>query len=206
METEGKIISGRKARWYEFLQKLRGAHLVHRQMISLMKPSCREEVLDVGCGTGTVLFLLREKCGSSIKLYGIDPSEDMIRIAEHKNTIRNLGIQFKVGVGERLDFKDNRFDSVVSSLTFHHLPSDIKRKVAKEIRRVLKPSGRILVSDWGTPRNWLGRTIGITVKKHTFTEENLRGLVVRILQEAGFREVETVGVQFGIIEHITGIK
>lgn len=206
METEGKIISGNKAKWYEFLQTMRGAHLVHKRMVDLMTLNCKEEVLDVGCGPGTVLFLLNRKCGKSIKLHGIDPSEDMIRIAERKNTSRNSGIQFSVGMGEKLEFEDNRFDLIVSSLTFHHLPSDTKRKTAQEIRRVLKPSGRIYISDWGRPRNWLGRIISATVKKHAFTEENLQGLVVRILQEAGFREVETIGVQFAIIEHITGIK
>ena len=206
METEGKIISGRKAKWYEFLQTLRGAYLVHKRMIGLMKPSCREGVLDVGCGTGTVLFLLSEKCGSSIKLNGIDPSEDMIRIAKRKNGSRNSGIQFDVGIGEKLEFEDNRFDLVVSSLTFHHLPIDVKRKTAQEIRRVLKPSGRIFVSDWGKPKNWLGRMISATVKRHAFTEENLQGLVGKILREVGFSSVETISVQFGIIEHITGVK
>ena len=68
------------------------------------------------------------KCGSSIKLNGIDPSEDMIRIAKRKNGSRNSGIQFDVGIGEKLEFEDNRFDLVVSSLTFHHLPIDVKRK------------------------------------------------------------------------------
>ena len=206
MKTEGEIISGRKAKWYEFLQALRGAYLVHKRMIGLIKPSYIEDVLDVGCGTGTVLFLLRKKCGSSIKLNGVDPSEDMIRIAERKNWSRNARIQFSVGIGEGLEFEDNRFDLVVSSLTFHHLPIDVKRKTAQEIRRVLKPSGRIFVSDWGKPKNWWGRMIGATVKKHAFTEENVQGLVGKILREVGFGSVETMSVQFGIIEHITGVK
>ncbi len=206
MKTEGKIISGRKAKWYEFLQTLRGAHFVHRWMVGLMKLSCTEKVLDVGCGPGTVLFLLREKCGDHIKLYGIDPSEDMIRIAEGKNASRNSGIQFSVGVGEKLEFKDNIFDLVASSLTFHHLPIDAKRKTAQEIRRVLKPSGRVFVSDWGRPGNWLGRMISATVRKHAFTGENLQGSVAKLFSEAGFHKVEIIGVQFGIIEHISGVK
>ena len=206
MKTEGEIISGNKAKWYEFLQTLRGAYLVYKRMIYLIKPSCKEEVLDVGCGTGRALFLLREKCGASIRLCGVDPSEDMIQIAESKNTSRNSGIQFKVGVGERLEFEDNRFDLVVSSLTFHHLPIDVKQKTAQEIYRVLKPSGKVMISDFVGPRNWLGRIIGATVKKHAFTEENFQKLVAKALQEAGFRDIEITDTQFGIIEHITGVK
>lgn len=206
METEGKIISGRKARWYEFLQRIRGVHSVHRRLVSLMKLTCQEEVLDIGCGPGTVLFLLREKCGDSIKLYGIDPSEDMIRIAERKNASRNSGVQFRVGMGERLEFADNKFDWVVSSLVFHHLPHGTKRQVAQEIRRVLKPSGRVLVTDWGRPRNFLGRIIGMMVKRHAFSDENLQGLVAKIFQEVGFRAVKTIDTQFGTIDHISGIK
>ena len=81
METQGIAVTGKKARHYKFLQTLRGGRRVHGKVVDLIQAKSGDEILDVGCGPGTVLLLLARKYGNSVKLHGIDPSEDMIKIA-----------------------------------------------------------------------------------------------------------------------------
>jgi SAM-dependent methyltransferase len=95
---------------------------------------------------------------------------------------RNLPIDFKVGVVEHLDFRDQTFDVVVSTLMMHHLPDDLKRQGLAEIARVLKPGGRLVIADFKRPEKGHGR--------HGAMESGIQDLPA-FLKDAGFSQVET---------------
>lgn len=140
-----------------------------------------ESVLDVGCGTGDLTLEVARRVGSIGLVAGIDAAPKMVVRARQKAGRRHLAIEFRVEPVEQLSFADQTFDVVVSSLVFHHLPDELKREALAEIRRVLKPGGRLLLVDL------LGPTPAFLLHSHVQT--TLPDLLP-LLDEAGFLQVE----------------
>ncbi len=110
-----------------------------------------EKILDVGCGTGTLAMEVALRVGAKGRVFGIDPGEQQIARARSKAARRSLSIEFQVGVIEHLDFPDQTFDVVLSTIMMHHLSDTLKRQGLAEIARVLKPGGRLVIADFKRP-------------------------------------------------------
>ncbi len=96
-------------------------------------------ILDVGCGTGEQLRLA-ESCG--LVAYGVEPAPGMLEIAR-----RNVpAAQIQQGVATQLPFADAMFDAVIEIEVLRYLHRDETRQALKEARRVLKPSGQVLIT------------------------------------------------------------
>lgn len=100
-----------------------------------------QQVLDLGCGTGRYCLLLAQ---SGAKVVGIDPSSGMMEQAKGKIT-HSSQITLHQGTLDDLHFPDGQFDLVVSALTLSHLPE--LEPTFREIGRVLKTGGRLVISD-----------------------------------------------------------
>ena len=111
-------------------------------------------VLEVGCGTGQMLPLYPD----GIELYGLDPNADALPRSRRRAPEAGL----LCASAEYLPFPDARFDTVVSSLVFCSV-SDPGRGLA-EIRRVLKPQGRLLMLEHVHAHNRIGRWLLDTVQ------------------------------------------
>jgi ubiquinone/menaquinone biosynthesis C-methylase UbiE len=107
-----------------------------------------EQVLDVGCGTGTLALIVARCAGRAGRVVGVDPSTEQIFRARSKAARRNVPVEFQIGVIEHLAFPDQTFDVVLSTLMMHHLPAPLKRQGLPEIARVLKPGGRLIIADF----------------------------------------------------------
>jgi ubiquinone/menaquinone biosynthesis C-methylase UbiE len=107
-----------------------------------------EQILDVGCGTGTLAMEAARRVGHTGRVTGVDPGTQQIAHARAKAARRNAPIEFKIGVIEQLPFPDQTFDVVFSTLMMHHLPAPLKRQGLAEIARVLKPGGRLVIADF----------------------------------------------------------
>lgn len=125
--------------WVERSEKLRHASAVRSKVaLELVPPMSGGKVLDVGCGEGTMLCEVARKANGA-SLFGFDISELAARKAAEK------GLPAMVADAEAgLPFKDNSFDLVICSEVLEHL-FDPERAL-EEIRRVLKPTGRLIVS------------------------------------------------------------
>src|SRR5260221_169359 len=109
--TRGAII--RWPRIYNLILRFafQGKEQELRQMIAdLAQLRPGETVLDVGCGTGTLALVAKEHVGITGRVYGIDPSRQMIAYARRKTAQRGLSVDFQLGVIERLAFPDRSFD------------------------------------------------------------------------------------------------
>ncbi|MDP2664322.1 MAG: methyltransferase domain-containing protein [bacterium] len=101
-----------------------------------------EKILDVGCGNGRLYELFKER---TIDYYGVDFSEELVGIAGK----RYPQFKFQVADALNLPFPDNFFDKVFGVAIFHHIPSkELRMRFLKEMKRVLKPEGRLIMTVW----------------------------------------------------------
>src|SRR5262245_30083728 len=122
------------------------------RMVDLARLAPGESVLDVGCGTGSLAIAARRRVGPEGQVSGIDASPEMIARATSKATKAGIDVAFRTAVAEALPFPDAAFDAVLSTLMLHHLARRVREQCLIEIRRVLKPGGRLLVVDFGHPQ------------------------------------------------------
>jgi ubiquinone/menaquinone biosynthesis C-methylase UbiE len=103
-------------------------------------------VLDLGSGAGIDIFLASKKVGNTGKVIGVDMIKDMIKKAE--NIAKQKGyknVEFRLGEIESLPVEDNSIDVVISNCVINLCSS--KEKAFKEIFRVLKLGGKLMISD-----------------------------------------------------------
>ncbi len=144
-----------------------------------------EQVLDVGCGTGTLAIEVVRRVGRAGRVAGVDPGTEQIARARSKAARRNLPIDFQIGVIEHLPFPDQTFDVVLSTLMMHHLPHSLKRQGLAEIARVLKPGGRLVIADFKRKQERQGRAARFHAGGSSMQD------LAAMVADAGFSEVET---------------
>jgi ubiquinone/menaquinone biosynthesis C-methylase UbiE len=111
------------------------------QLAELPHPN---SILDVGCGTGELLFQLQARTRAS--LAGLDLSAKMVEVARRK---LGASADLRQGDSETLPWPASRFDLVCCTLSFHHYPNP--KQALTEMRRVLKPGGALLLADITMP-------------------------------------------------------
>jgi ubiquinone/menaquinone biosynthesis C-methylase UbiE len=146
-----------------------------------------DRVLDVGCGTGYFARMIAEAVGQKGSVVGIDAAPEMIaHAASRLRSAANL--TFEVGSASALSFADSTFDVVVSSLTMHHLDRADQLPAVGEMRRVLKPGGRLLIAEFQAPKGPLWRAFlgpsGLAAMAHAVPH------VEALVAEAGLAQIE----------------
>ncbi|MEK6872451.1 MAG: class I SAM-dependent methyltransferase [Nanoarchaeota archaeon] len=154
------------------------------------------KILDVGCGTGNLLYLL-ERQKKNFKLYGIDISEKMLEVAEKKlnnvslirTSVFNLDKKFK-----------NNFDYIFVVDVFHHIPE--QEKTTKKFHRLLKNNGKLIITDFdfGKTFNYIFHVIepgnsGLNNKKQMKTLFIKSGFFVEKQKKLGLFSIMTVGIK-----------
>lgn len=102
------------------------------------------QVLDVATGTGKVAFAAARAIGPKGRIVGIDLSEGML--VQARRRLGGLPVEFRLMDAEKLEFEDATFDVVLCGFAIWFLP-DILRGM-REMRRVLRPGGRLAFSTW----------------------------------------------------------
>ena len=124
----------------------------HTALLALASPAAGERVLDIACGTGLVSFAAARAVGPSGHVLGVDLSERMIDAAEHRPTHPGLSnCSFSRMDAERLALPDASFDVVLCALGLMYIPDP--EQALREMRRVLRPGGRLALAVWGERAN-----------------------------------------------------
>lgn len=125
-------------------------------VIDTMALTGSETVLDVGCGTGTLLLAIGSRFPSTA-LIGLDADPEILSIASHKLRMAGIDGNLVHGFSTQMAIEDESVDSVASTLFFHHLSREQKQTTICEIWRVLRPGGSVVVADWGRPTGRIQR-------------------------------------------------
>lgn len=164
----------------------------------------RQRILDLGCGTGTLAVLV-ESAQPAAEVIGLDADPEILAQARSKAEAAGAEVRFDQGLSTELPYEDGSLDRVLSTLFFHHLTGDEKRRTADEIARVLRPWGELHVADWGAPADPLMRVLFTGVRifdGFERTRENAAGALPRIFEQAGLAqamETDRMRTAFGTL-------
>jgi demethylmenaquinone methyltransferase/2-methoxy-6-polyprenyl-1,4-benzoquinol methylase len=207
---------GKIARFYDFgirqAFKWIGGEVVFRCGIveaAGIQPGHR--VLDVACGTGTLVELMAHSGGPEGRVVGVDMSEHMLSVARRKAEASDLmppQVDFFQANAEALPFDDSSFDRVTASLAIHEMNREGRLNALSEMYRVLKPGGLAAVADMRQPDTWftkLGMRFVRLVETDTLTDMWFDNLF-REMGLAGFAKRRRKLTGKGFFEIIVGWK
>ena len=161
--------------------------------LASLKPG--EIVVDLGSGAGLDVFIAAQRVGATGTVYGVDMTDEMLTLARRNALSMGVtNVEFRKGTIEDLPLRDSSADVIISNCVVNLSPD--KAQVMREALRVLKPGGRIAISDIvidGTlddlpvseadvrkALNWAGCIAGaLTIEQFT-----------RILEDAGFEAID----------------
>ena len=193
-ESKGIPIKGIFSKLYDHYNKWGGYGETFRKEIvnqAALKPG--ESVLDCGCGTGTLAIIAKRQVGGG-RVHGIDLSPDQLKIAKRKAQKEGPGLEFHEGSVDELPFPDATFDAIFCTLMLHHLPRKVKSAAFQEMRRVLRPGGRIVIADFGPPKHIWGLILFapfvLMFLAVSNTRDNLLNRVPELMSAAGLRITE----------------
>jgi len=149
-------------------------------------------VLDLGCGTGTMAILIRQRRPESM-VVGVDGDPKALDIARRKAAKASLTIQFDESLADRLPYPNRSFDRVLCSFVLHHLTHEGKLGALREARRVLKPGGSFHLADFGPPVGGYAALVARILARGERLHENLEGRLPQLMAEAGFQEIKERG-------------
>ena len=161
--------------------------------------------VDVGTGTGTGTFaiaLAARRADADIK--GVDGDPQILALARRKQGAG--AVEWHEGLAQTLPFEDASADAVTISLVLHHLLPEDKRAALSEIRRILKPGGRLHIADWGRPHDPLLSAVFFftqAIDGFDRTADHRAGRLPAFIEETGFGPVERYGrfrTGFGSLE------
>jgi SAM-dependent methyltransferase len=156
------------------------------------KPRAGETVLDLGSGAGIDCFLAANEVGSGGHVIGVDMTPTMIdRARANAKKGDYAHVEFRLGEIEHLPVADDSVDVVISNCVVNLSPE--KAQVFHEARRVLKPGGRMVVSDlvWTRPLpDSIRRDVDLLVG--CIAGASLREEYLDLIRAAGFHDVEVV--------------
>ena len=163
----------------------------HAEALRLANVQEGQHVLDVACGTGRGTVGLAQAVGSSGRVDALDLSEAMLEEARFKIEKLRLSdrVHFKQGNATALPYPDGTFDLVYNGYMFDLIPLDSFMPILKEMARVLKPGGKLVLVNMSKPDN--RKTFFERVYEMGWAVMPCRPVLMSpFLEPAGFTEVQ----------------
>ncbi len=196
-----------------------------KKAIELLRPLKPKHILDVATGTGD--FALQALSLNPEKVVGVDISEGMLDVGRRKVVKKHLEhlVELRSGDSENLPFEENKFDAVTVAFgvrNFENLDRGLK-----EIFRVLKPGGMVVVLEFSRPRKFpfrqlfrfysrfvlpkIGSVVSSDKAAYTYLPESVEAFpdgedFIHILHQVGFKNTQCRSLTFGISSIYVGTK
>ena len=181
------------------------------------------QILDVACGTADSTIALAKAGISSVT--GVDISEEMLKVGETKVAAQNLDsvITLQVEDCENLSFDDDTFDAAFIAFGIRNFED--KRNGLRELRRVLKPNGHLLILELSVPQNkillslyklyflhilpFIGKKISGDSMAYTYLPQSVMNFpkpkdFLAMMEECGFKRVSQKALTFGLCRIFEG--
>jgi ubiquinone/menaquinone biosynthesis C-methylase UbiE len=194
--------------FYDPLTRLLGTGPALARLVEQAQLAPGQRVLDLGCGTGA-LTLTAKRAVPGIEIIGVDPDAKALARARAKAERAGLAIEFREGFGDALPLSEGSFDRVLSSFMFHHLESEQKPAVLRELRRVLRPGGELHLLDFGGAGHGLGAFLARLVHREESLHANTEDGLAALMRDAGFvdaAETEQRSSLFGGLIYYRAIR
>ena len=165
------------------------AKSIHQQTVELAALQPVQTVLDIGCGTGFLLLEAEKVIGHQGTAVGLDVEPAMIEQAKRRAVKNHSHATFGVASIDQIPYPDNSFDVAIQSLVFHHLTEAQKTDGLMELKRVLKPNGRLLIVDLNPSQ----RGLATSLPGHNQLDQvdHVRSEVVERMKAAGFSNIQS---------------
>ena len=194
-------------RYYDFIVgvvTLGRTRSLHQGTLQLAKLRPGETILDVGCGTGKLIFAAEKVIGLEGTAVGLDVEAGMIAQAKTNAAKTHSHATFAVASITQIPYPDNSFAVVTSSLVYHHLAQAEKVAGLQEIKRVLQPNGRLLIVDLNPSRR--GLAVRLPGHNQLAQEDYVSREVVAQLKAAGFNNIHAGEHAFKQLSYAIGSK
>jgi ubiquinone/menaquinone biosynthesis C-methylase UbiE len=194
-DTERTYIPAAGRDWrlplYDPITRLLGVDRTRRRLVEQAELTRGQRVLEVGCGTGSVLITMGRQ-HPAVELVGLDPDPKALARAERKAHAAGVRVRLDRGFSDAMPYEDASFDRVLSSFMYHHVPPDEKPAMFREIHRVLKPDGRLELVDFAGPE----RTRGFFARMlhaHHVMSDNAEARVIELMTGARLSNAKRLG-------------
>ena len=187
---------------YDPMLRFMGGGRALKELIDQANLAPGHRVLDLGCGTGELVVLLKRQY-PALQVVGLDPDPKALRRAQQKAARARVVAQFDQGFGNALPYEDKFFDRVVSSFMFHHLEGDERQQTVQEVSRVLKPGGSFHLLDFTSDDHGPGGFWSRLVEAHAQTKQNTDSQLLQLMRRAGFSseaKVKSGSMLFGLMQ------
>ncbi len=198
MTTHRAYLPAAGADWllplYDPITKWMGMEDARRLLIEQAQLEPRQTVLDVGCGTGTMAVQIK-RMNPALEIIGVDPDPRALARARNKAARSGADVRFDQGYADALPYPNGRFDRVFSSMMFHHLSHDDQPRMLREVRRVLKPGGRLEFLDFAAAEPGADGPLRRLVQSHHGIKGNSLERLAALMSHGGFVSAKVTRVQ-----------
>ena len=177
---------------------------VRQQVVDFARPRHGALVLDVATGTGQQAFAFAER---GCQVVGVDLTQPMLSIAWQHT--RKALVKFETGDATDLRYADDHFDITCISFALHDMPLAIRAKVLREMVRVTKIDGTLVIVDYGLPSGSLSRALAfglISLYERGYYREFIGSNLITALEEAGIQVTQELDALWGIARILKGRK
>jgi ubiquinone/menaquinone biosynthesis C-methylase UbiE len=185
---------------YDPLVNLMGFDRARRELVSSANIERDQNILDIGCGTGTLVVNLKRQYVSA-QVAGLDPDPKALRRARNKAVRAAVSVQLDQGFADQLPYNKESFDHIFSSFMFHHLNEQERENMLREVLRVLKPAGLFHLVDFivdDAQNGFLDRLF----RSHAQMKDNSDERILGLMSHTGFTnrvKVKDGNMLFGLL-------